>query len=123
MNNPCDWRDPQNDNLWQGEAGINNPCPEGWRVPTDAEWDTEQASWSFQNYNGAFDSPLKLTVAGNRPWGDASLIEVGSEGNYWSSTVSGTDGTIAAFLYFDSSNATWYMHPRANGFSVRCIKD
>ena len=26
---PWDWRVSQNDNLWQGVAGINNPCPAG----------------------------------------------------------------------------------------------
>ncbi|MFA5195704.1 MAG: hypothetical protein WC401_07905, partial [Bacteroidales bacterium] len=34
---PNDWRSPQNDNLWQGLSGINNPCPSGYRLPTDAE--------------------------------------------------------------------------------------
>jgi len=29
-----DWRTPQNDNLWQGVNGINNPCPAGFRIPT-----------------------------------------------------------------------------------------
>ncbi len=24
---PFDWRSPQNDNLWQGVNGVNNPCP------------------------------------------------------------------------------------------------
>ena len=33
---PKDWRTGQNDNLWQGVNGINNPCPNGYRVPTYA---------------------------------------------------------------------------------------
>jgi len=35
---PFDWIDPQNDNLWQSEAGTNNPCPKGFRLPTITEW-------------------------------------------------------------------------------------
>ena len=27
-----DWRSPQNDNLWQGVNGVNNPCPSGWQL-------------------------------------------------------------------------------------------
>jgi hypothetical protein len=27
-----DWRSGQNNNLWQGVNGINNPCPTGYRV-------------------------------------------------------------------------------------------
>lgn len=30
-NSPVDWRNPQNDNLWQGVNGINNPCPAGYK--------------------------------------------------------------------------------------------
>ena len=29
MGDPYDWRDPQNDNLWQGNGAINDPCPPG----------------------------------------------------------------------------------------------
>ena len=35
MVSPYDWRSPQNDNLWQGEGDIYNPCPSGWRRPTE----------------------------------------------------------------------------------------
>ncbi len=63
---PMDWRSPQNDNLWQGEAGINNPCPTGWRVPTEAELDAERLGWSSNNAEGAYESTLKWPVAGNR---------------------------------------------------------
>ena len=119
-NSPYDWRSPQNDSLWQGVSGINNPCPSGWRIPTSAEWNTERASWTQQNYNGAFASPLKLTAGGYRHYSDASLNNVGSSSLYWSSSVNGTD---AAHLGFYSSNAYMGSHYRAFGFSVRCLKD
>jgi hypothetical protein len=64
-NSPYDWRSPQNDNLWQGVNGINNPCPAGYRLPTEAEWNAERQSWSSNNAAGAFASPLKLPVAGS----------------------------------------------------------
>ncbi|MDP2966839.1 MAG: FISUMP domain-containing protein [bacterium] len=121
MDSPYDWRSPQNNNLWQGDGAINDPCPLGWRVPSYSEWDAERASWSFQNYNGAFASPLKLTVAGTRFYGGATLGGVGSSGNYWSSTVSGS-GAGAFYLRF-KSNAYVGSHSRAGSVSVRCIKD
>lgn len=59
-----DWRSPQNDNLWQGYNGINNPCPSGYRVPNESDWLSEKASWSSQNASGAFASSLKSPAAG-----------------------------------------------------------
>ncbi len=120
---PCDWRNPQNDNLWQGVSGTNNPCPSGYRLPTQAEWEAERTSWSSNNSAGASASPLKLPVAGYRFGSNGSLdtVAVGSSGYYWSSTPINTD---AMYLYFDSSFAhSLFFYNRSFGFSVRCIKD
>jgi uncharacterized protein (TIGR02145 family) len=119
-NSPRDWRSPQNNNLWQGVNGINNPCPTGYRLPTETELNAETATWSSSNAAGAFASPLKLPRAGYRNSSDGSLLNVVSEGYNWSSTVS---GTTALSLYFDDSLATMGTNIRAHGFSVRCLKD
>lgn len=117
---PYDWRNPQNDNLWQGVSGTNNPCPSGYRLPTEAEWQAERTSWSSNNAAGAFASPLKLPVAGYRNYSDGSLDAVGSSGYYWSSAVGGAG---SRFLFFNSSGAGMNSYSRAYGFSVRCLKD
>jgi len=117
---PSIWRNPQNNNLWQGVSGTNNPCPSGYRLPTESEWDAERKSWSDNNSAGAYASPLKLPAAGSRVNDDGSLNNVGSLGNYWSSTV---DGTYSSYLYFLDSSANMYSYFRAYGLSVRCIKD
>jgi hypothetical protein len=64
--------------------------------------------------------PVLLPMAGNRNNSNGSLNNVGSNGNYWFSTVSGTN---ARNLNFNSSNANMNTNNRANGFSVRCLKD
>jgi hypothetical protein len=116
-----DWRSPQNTNLWQGVSGTNNPCPSGYRLPTETELNVERTSWSSNNAAGAFASPLKLPVAGGRGHSTGSLFYVGPFGHYWSSTVfSGRDSRT---LYFDSSEATMNADTRASGDSVRCLKD
>jgi uncharacterized protein (TIGR02145 family) len=115
-----DWRIPQNTNLWQGVNGVNNPCPGGYRLPTAAELEAERSSWSSNNAAGAFASPLKWPVAGDRYLSSGSLLNVGSYGLYWSSTV---DGTNARYLAFASSDANMFSIARAFGFSVRCIND
>ena len=120
QNSPYDWRSPRNDNLWQGVNGTNNPCPLGYRLPTKAEWNEEQQSWSSNNAAGAFASPLKLSVAGSRNFRSGSIYDAGSNGYYWSSAV---DGTYSRHLYFRGSSADMYSSNRARGRSVRCLKD
>jgi uncharacterized protein (TIGR02145 family) len=115
-----DWRSPQNNNLWQGVNGVNNPCPNGYRLPTETELNAERISWSSNNSAGAYASPLKLPMAGNRVISNGSLGLVGARGIYWSSTVSGNN---SRYLIFLSSTAAVDESGRAFGSSVRCIKD
>lgn len=123
-NNPFDWRSPQNNNLWQGVNGINNPCPSGYRLPTQTELVNELNSWESKNSEGAFASPLKLPLAGFRVGNNlsGSLGNVGSWGIYYSSTVRvGTTQVVT--LFFSSSIADESSVNQAGGFSVRCIKN
>lgn len=114
----ADWRSPQNDNLWQGVNGVNNPCPTGFRLPTMDEWTAERQA-GISNTADAFTSPLVLSASGFRDnsIGNVSLAPVGY---YWSSTVSGTG---VGFFYFDSSAALLTEGFRATGYCIRCIKD
>ncbi len=117
---PFDWRSPQNANLWQGVNGVNNPCPIGYRLPTEAELNAERTSWSANNTAGANASPLKLPMAGFR-MASGSLVSVGTNGVYWSSTV---NTTYSHELYFTTSDAfVGNSYDRARGLSVRCIKN
>ncbi|MEM9260462.1 MAG: FISUMP domain-containing protein, partial [Bacteroidota bacterium] len=119
---PYDWLETSNSDLWQGLDGTNNPCPSGYRLPTDAEWGAEIASWSSSNASGAFASPLKLPAAGIRLYTDGSPLGEGTIGNYWSSTEA--NFYFSDFLAFSSGNAfVGNNYSRAHGLSVRCIKD
>lgn len=117
---PFDWRSPQNNNLWQGVNGVNNPCPSGYCLPTEAEWEAERNSWSSSDAAGAFASPLKLPVAGYRDLNIGLLGVVGSFGFYWSGTFSGSS---ARNLAFGSDFAGMPSNERASGYSIRCLKD
>lgn len=117
---PYDWRSPQNGNLWQRESGINNPCPSGYRIPSEAELTAEMSTWSTLDAAGAFASPLKFTAAGFRFHLNGALYYPGESGAYWSSTLDGIDSRD---LGFGISSAAIYSSSRADGFSVRCIEE
>jgi hypothetical protein len=119
VTSPNDWRSTANDNLWQGASGINNPCPSGWSVPTQADWAAETG---VTNTPTAY-TQLKLTAAGSRYYGSGNLSFAGSFGRYWSSTVA---PPYSYWLNLTSTSrtlsATVSGGARTNGYSVRCRK-
>lgn len=119
---PTDWRSPQNDNLWQGVDGVNNPCPSGFRLPTVSEWEAEIASWDTQDNDGAFGSVLKLPATGFRFHDDGNVILAGEMGFYWAQEAFGDQARSAGF---GSSSSNTYVGAdrRGMGFAIRCIKD
>ena len=118
---PYDWRVPKNNNMWQGESGINNPCPAGFRIPTKAEWDTEMASWSSTDSAGAFASPLKLVFGGFHCHFCGEFWDSGELGFYWSSTTANND--YAHYLFIGPTPPITNYNDRAYGYNVRCIQD
>jgi uncharacterized protein (TIGR02145 family) len=121
QDNTNDWRNPQNNNLWQGVNGVNNPCPIGYRVPTITEWQQETNSFISQNSAGAFASQLKLTMTGRRNSSSGTLLVVGSNGFYWSSSNSPGGGQSEEVQIDNSIDIV--NNSRARGISVRCIKN
>jgi hypothetical protein len=115
------WRSTPNDNLWQGINGINNPCPSGYRLPTETELNAERLTWSIQDHQGAIASVLKLPAAGKRE-GDGLVYVAYNTGGYWSSTVSSANSRFLSF-YVGVNSASMQSHPRSFAYSVRCIKE
>ncbi len=138
--NPWDWRKPQNDNLWQGVDGTNNPCPSGWHVPTQQEWQAEGLTTPEQAY-----TQLKLTYNFSRGFFGQSSYDGGvynsegiGHGFYWTSTIvplpfSSTGGKGANVFVMGKTSSTVTMKMatewdanylmRAYAYECRCIKD
>jgi uncharacterized protein (TIGR02145 family) len=114
---PYDWLDPQDPNLWQSYSDFpNNPCPEGWKVPSLTEWNQAAETWS--NIEDAYDSPLKLPGAGYRNREDGICYANGA-GSYWTSTQV---SSLSYRKYFSPTLATHYQNYRSWGYSVRCVE-
>lgn len=119
-NSPNDWLTPQDNTLWQGVNGTNNPCPSGYRLPTVSEWLAEIQSWTSPDAAGALSSPLKLPMAGYRNSQDGLMNDDGTSAYYWSSSVNGFGAQV---LFFQNSSFTMTSFTRAFGLPVRCIKN
>ena len=111
-------------------VGANDPCTielgAGWRIPTSTEW--TNVGGNLTDMNGPYGSALKLHAAGflhsDGLWffyDAGSLASRGSNGYNWSSTLDdATDGWSLDFY-----NGSCYMSNsgKANGYSIRCVKN
>lgn len=116
-----DWRSPRNDLLWQGVNGNNNPCPVGFRLPTDVELTAEVTQYGITNAATAYSSIHKFVLSGFRSGFDATLGAAGSSGFCYISTVDSTTNVYKR--YFSSGGTGTDIINRAYGFGVRCLKD
>lgn len=124
-NEPYDWRSPQNNDLWQGVDGTNNPCPPNWRLPTEDELTLEKDDWASFGAEGAYNSSLKWPVAGWR-LNDGDIYAENSWGYVWSSTssteyYSSVYYTAKTLIYSDEVENISSVK-RALGLSVRCVR-
>jgi len=115
---------------------VNDPCPEGWRVPTREETDRLLAAppvngvW-VTNRNGtgvngrlfgAYPNQIFLPAAGRRSFDRGILERVNTWGSYWTSTAGFSD-TQARDLEFNSTHsASGGSWRRTSGQSIRCVK-
>jgi uncharacterized protein (TIGR02145 family) len=123
-NSGDDWLSNPDDTRWGNptdeDKGIHDPCPIGYRVPTEAEWQAEEDNIPLSNGGDSYNSDLTLTIAGYRAGDSGSLISPGTDGGYWSSTPSNTRARYAR-----NSSTTFNLSTgdRTDGFSIRCIQE
>jgi uncharacterized protein (TIGR02145 family) len=112
----------------------DDPCPVGYRVPTNAQWDGVLAnntqtsvgsfSDSFTNYGAGvkFGDELMLPAAGNRRNDNGASVNRGNDGRYWSSTENYSNEAYGLFI----TQSIAFMNgsgSRTNGLSVRCVAE
>lgn len=130
---PYDWcYSERNDQLWQSEKTIYDPCPAGWRVPdggSTGQW--RRSKFMEGTYDSLFEgvafhiSQSSVTwypLSGARSFANDKLWDVGDYGGYWSATVI---NDVAFCLWVEN---TGKYNPsstknRALGLPVRCMKE
>jgi uncharacterized protein (TIGR02145 family) len=124
-------------------VGNNMLCPEGWHVPSDAEWseltsylggfslsggklkETGLTHWQKPNTKATNESGFTGLPGGFRDYtGDFRLL--GKVGYFWSSTVFGVRSTDAWNFNLNYDNSYFYRTGYGivqNGFSIRCLQN
>ena len=125
--------------------GTQGICPDGWHIPTDAEWTTltdylggldvaggkmksigiiqeSTGLWYDPNLGATNESGFTGLPGGNRI-GNGSFTFRGSAGYLWTSTEN--SGTHAYYrrLYYENASVYRGYRPKTDGFSVRCVQD
>ena len=127
-----------NENRWQSNKTIYDPCPAGWRVPDGKIWARAKGySEKFQhyfnktnrgmNFGSVFgpDSIIWYPNAGGihegGGWLDLDCFHIG---DYWLAT-SCNDNKMAYILSFYDNGSVYPLSnsPRQTGASVRCLKE
>jgi uncharacterized protein (TIGR02145 family) len=122
---------------------VNDPrglAPQGWHVPTDAEWttlttclggvsvaggklkETGTTHWLSPNTAATNSSGFTGLPGGNRG-NDGNHYFLNGYGNWWSSTLHTTNNPWSRALGYNTSIVGINDLNKNNGFSIRCIKD
>jgi len=107
-------------------TAYNDPCVieigAGFRIPTYDEWNNIDVAGGWNDWNGPWNSALKLHAAGYLAFEDGWLTFPGTYGVYWSSTYN-LNGLYGLSLEFNDDHSDILAWERAYGYSVRCIRD
>ena len=117
-------------------------CPEGWRLPSDEDWDhimvdesqapirlKSMTGWSVEDfpdiydYNGEDRLGFSAIPAGLWNPVEEGYGNAGLGAYFWTSSEENSEKAIAIFLMGYEKKATVGSMPKSYGFSVRCIRD
>lgn len=137
---PGDWVSPQKPDLWgNGTKTDHDPCPDGWRVPTNDELIGLTKTSQYYSYgygywcsgnnpsNGSYPRILLQYNIGYHAYNADNGTNRSAVAYYWSSTTDGVKSKCVSIAKGLSHPYDMflrnYSNQRANAYSVRCVKD
>jgi uncharacterized protein (TIGR02145 family) len=125
---------------WNTTVDSRGLCPVGWHVPTSTEWATfinyldgsaiaggkmkSLNYWNLPNEGATNESGFSGLPGGYRNDGSGIFYSDRFEGFWWSSSTDMFLGLGVSYsLYYATSQATYDINGKQDGYSIRCIKD
>ncbi|NLB64048.1 MAG: hypothetical protein GX801_08085 [Fibrobacter sp.] len=104
-------------------------CPEGWRLPNDADWNEliafggDSIGYKLKSKDDGRGGDLfgfNATPSGS--YSQEGFYDGGYKASWWSASALDDYNGNYYHLSYDSDKFVRYQVSKANGFSVRCIK-
>ena len=120
---------------WYAVNDSRGLAPEGWHIPTDAEWSTLEnylgndagnklkSTSGWINYGNGTNSSGFSGLPGGYRSDDGTFDYNGFIGSWWSSTERNTDRAISRQLDKGSGYVYSGNYVKKFGLSVRCLRD
>jgi len=140
---------PGNNNNPSGEQGA---CPEGWHLPSDAEWQELERTIGMDEYSvnqtglrSTYNEGVKLkqkdefsfwtpgaypgtdlynftVIPGGKRYQNGSFGAANYEGSFWT-TTEGPEGAIKRSFFEFTGGISRFTYHIDYAFSIRCVKD
>lgn len=119
-------------------AEVQGVCPTGWRLPSDADWDTlvdvvggaDSAGFILKatngwndDGNGNDDIGFAALPGGSRNHQNGTFSNAGRNGYWWSATENDATNARFRYIYAKETKVNSHSNFKSYGLSVRCVRD
>ncbi|MCL2329467.1 MAG: Ig-like domain-containing protein [Bacteroidetes bacterium] len=109
-------------------SAAEDPCPAGWRVPTEQELESLANHWIEEKSNGitgyvfgSGDATIVLPIAGFRASGNQGMLILGQDGYYWSNTSVDAYKAVDLHIWLKYKDVGTHVSHKGSASSVRCV--
>lgn len=122
---------------WYAVNDLRGLAPNGWHIPSDAEWNTlsnslggdDQSGYDLKDSNGWYNDGNGNNGSGfsGLPGGcihdDGRFSSIGKGSSWWTSSTRSGNEAFSRHLHYKDDEMHKTNYNMASGFSVRCVKN